>query len=62
MPDTDAREAEGVAALARMLGVPVRAEHLADVAAAWRLMAPHRDTVAAVDLDARSEPAALFRP
>jgi hypothetical protein len=62
MPDTDAREAEGIAALAQILGVPVRTEHLAEVAAAWRLMAPHRECVAAVDLDPRSEPASLFRP
>jgi hypothetical protein len=62
VPDSDAREVEGVAALARTLGVPVRTEHLAEVAWAWRLMAPHRECVAAVDLEPRTEPAALFRP
>jgi hypothetical protein len=62
MPDIDARETERIAELARLLGAPIQDEHLAEVAAAWRLMAPHRAVVAAAPLDALSEPAALFRP
>ena len=51
-----------VAKLAEALGVALRDEHLAEVAIYWRLMAPHRERVAAFDLGPHDEPAALFRP
>ena len=55
-------DVEEVARLAQVLGVSVRDEHLAEVAVYWRLMAPHREQVAAFGLDPHDEPAALFRP
>jgi hypothetical protein len=51
-----------VLALAELFEFPVPAQHLAEVAAAWRLMAPHLDRVRAADLAADLEPAALYRP
>jgi hypothetical protein len=55
-------EVEAVAELAEILGVVVRDEHLSEVAACWRLMAPHREQVRAFALAPDDEPAALFRP
>jgi hypothetical protein len=55
-------EAEHVIALAEMLGVALRPEHVPEVARAWRLMAPHRERVRGVELGPEAEPAAVFRP
>ena len=56
-------EAEtAVQALAEQFGAPLPPEHLAEIAAAWRLMAPHLQRVRAADLGQSIEPAALFRP
>ena len=55
-------DVEGVARLAEALGFAVRDEHLAEIAVYWRLMAPHRERVAAFGLEPHDEPAALFRP
>lgn len=56
-------EAEAaVRVLAVQFGVPIPPEHVAEAAAAWRLMAPHLERVGAADLAVTSEPAALFRP
>jgi hypothetical protein len=56
-------EAEAaVRVLAVQFGIPIPPEHVAEAAAAWRLMAPHQERVRAAELDAASEPAALFRP
>jgi hypothetical protein len=62
MADSQDLEAEGVVALAAILGVALREEHVPEVARAWRMMAPHRALVAAETLDPCAEPAALFRP
>lgn len=51
-----------VLSLAGAFGAPLRPEHLAEVAAAWRLMRPHLDRVRAADLAPAEEPASLFRP
>lgn len=51
-----------VLCLAEALDAPLRLEHLADVAAAWRLMRPHIDRVRAATLAPTEEPASLFRP
>ena len=51
-----------VRALAEQLGTPVPPPHLAETAAAWRLMAPHLERVRAAELAPDLEPAALFRP
>ncbi len=51
-----------VQALARHLEVVLRPEHLAETAAAWRLMAPHLDRVRRTALGPAAEPASLFRP
>lgn len=59
---TQGDDIEGLARLAEALGLAVRDEHLAEVAVYWRLMAPHRERVAAFHLDSHDEPAALFRP
>ncbi|MEO6379390.1 MAG: hypothetical protein ABIO37_15315 [Caulobacteraceae bacterium] len=60
MPGDEAEET--VRVLAREYGVTIQAEHLGEVAAAWRLMAPHLDRVRAADLGPELEPASLFRP
>lgn len=49
-------------ALAELIGAPLPPEHVAETAAAWRLMAPHLQRVNAADLGQGIEPAALFRP
>jgi hypothetical protein len=51
-----------VRALAALYEVPIPEQHLAEAAAAWRLMAPHLERVRAADLGPDLEPAALFRP
>jgi hypothetical protein len=51
-----------VRALAEAFDMPLRPGHLAEVAAAWRLMRPHLDRVRAAGLAHTQEPAALFRP
>ncbi len=48
--------------LAALIGVAILPEHLAEVAAALRLMAPHVDRVRAAQLGPEVEPASLFRP
>ena len=53
---------ETVRVLARELGVAIQPEHLGEVAAAWRLMAPHLELVWSADLGPDLEPASLFRP
>jgi hypothetical protein len=56
-------EAEAaVRVLAVQFGAPIPPEHVAEAAAAWRLMAPHLERVRAAELAVTSEPAALFRP
>jgi hypothetical protein len=60
MPEDTAEET--VANLAEALGSPLPLEHLAEVAASWRLMAPHLARVRAAELEAELEPASLFRP
>ena len=55
-------EEETVAVLAGRLGVVVPPEFLAEVAAAWRLMAPHLERVRDAELGPEAEPASLFRP
>jgi hypothetical protein len=62
MADGRAFQAEAVVALAELLGVPLRPEHVDDVALAWRMMAPHRALVTAQALGPTAEPAALFEP
>jgi hypothetical protein len=58
-----ADDAEGaVSVLAAQFGTPIAPEHLAEAAAAWRLMAPHLARVRAAVLAAEIEPASLFRP
>jgi hypothetical protein len=61
MSESDGDEAEGIIALAEFLGVALRAEHVAEVLRSWRLMAPHRERVQAMDLEPTAEPAALLR-
>ena len=51
-----------VRALAQAFDTPLRPEHLAEVAAAWRLMRPHLERVRAAGLASTDEPASLFRP
>ncbi len=51
-----------VRALAELFAAPIPDAHLAEAAAAWRLMAPHLERVRAADLGQDLEPAALFRP
>ncbi|HEY3696232.1 hypothetical protein [Phenylobacterium sp.] len=51
-----------VKTLAEHFGEPLPAEHLAETAAAWRLMAPHLQQIRAAELGQDIEPAALFRP
>jgi len=51
-----------VRTLAELFEVPIAPQHLAETAAAWRLMAPHLERVRAADLGQELEPAALFRP
>jgi hypothetical protein len=51
-----------VLSLAEAVDAPLRPEHLAEVAAAWRLMRPHLDRVRAADLASTEEPASFFRP
>jgi hypothetical protein len=51
-----------VSALAAAFDAPLRPEHVAEVAAAWRLMRPHLDRVRAAGLAHKEEPASLFRP
>ena len=60
MPGVEAEEV--VRVLAREFGITIQAEHLGEVAAAWRLMAPHLERVRGVDLGPELEPASLFRP
>ena len=56
-------EAEAtVRVLAEAFGWPIRPEHLAETAAAWRLMAPHLARVRQARLASDQEPAAIFRP
>jgi hypothetical protein len=62
MSDVEDQEAVRVAALAEALGVAIRPEHLAEAARGWRLLAPHRLTVAQADLSPAAEPAPVFRP
>jgi hypothetical protein len=62
MSDRDEGNAEHVVALARLLGVALPPEYVAEVARSWRLMAPHRERVTAVELGADAEPAAMFMP
>jgi hypothetical protein len=62
MADGQVLEARVVVALAELLGAPLRPEHVLEVAAAWRMMTPHRDLVAAQALGPTAEPAALFKP
>jgi hypothetical protein len=62
MSDSDERDAEHVVALAGLLGVALPPEYIEEVARSWRLMAPHRERVAAVELGPEAEPAAMFRP
>ena len=51
-----------VRALAELFDVAIPPQHLAETAAAWRLMAPHLERVRTADLGPELEPAALFRP
>ena len=60
MPEDTVEEL--VASLAKQLGSPLASEHLAEVASAWRLMAPHVERVRNAELPPALEPAALFRP
>ena len=60
-PSKDLDEAL-VRALAEAFDTPLRPEHLAEVAAAWRLMRPHLERVRAAGLAPTDEPASLFRP
>ncbi len=62
MADGQVLEAEAVVALAELLGVPLRPEHVDEVARAWRMMAAHRAVVTAEALGPTAEPAALFEP
>ncbi len=59
--DEDPDEAQ-VRQLAEAFDAPIRPEHLAEVAAAWRLMRPHLERVRSAELPPTDEPAALFRP
>ncbi len=61
MPDLD-EDLARVAALAELLGAPVRPEHLEEAARGWRLLAPHRQRVMAEALAPQEEPAPVFRP
>jgi hypothetical protein len=58
----DGDDAAAVRALAALLGVPLRPEHVGEAAAAWRLMQPHLTRVRAIELAQDEEPAAIFRP
>jgi hypothetical protein len=58
----DGDDAAAVLALAELFGVPLRAEHVDEVSAAWRLMQPHLDRVRGIELAPDEEPAAHFRP
>ena len=60
MPGDEAEEV--VRVLAREFGINIQTKHLGEVAAAWRLMAPHLERVRAADLGPDLEPASLFRP
>jgi hypothetical protein len=62
MADSQELETGTVATLAEILGVPLRPEHVREVATAWRMMAAHRAVLAAETLGATAEPAALFEP
>lgn len=62
MPDPDDPDIEAIRRLSQTLGVAVRPEHLGEVAACWRMMAPHRALIAAATVDLDDEPAPLFRP
>jgi len=42
--------------------VAINPDHLAEVAQAWAMMAPHRALVAAAPLAPQDEPAGVFRP
>jgi hypothetical protein len=53
---------EQIAALAEILGVAIRPEHLAETAQAWRLMEAHRQRVGEAELSQETEPAPVFRP
>ena len=59
---TDEEAQSAVRILAEQFGAAIRPEHLAETAAAWRLMAPHLARVRQARLAPDQEPAALFRP
>jgi hypothetical protein len=57
-----AEDEEAARVMAAMMGAAILPEHLDEVAAALRLMAPHLERVRAADLGPEAEPASLFRP
>ena len=58
----DGDDAAAVRALAAVFGLALREQHVAEVAAAWRLMQPHLAKVRDIELAPDEEPAAFFRP
>ena len=62
MTESGGSDPQAVRALAEALGVAINPDHLAEVAQAWAMMAPHRALITAAPLGPQDEPAGVFRP